>query len=208
MKDCVDSQYDPRHCTRIDPKQGYALSPALASTPDLFVATECISGIECEILVKRDTPNYWNLAWTKFASSLGPHAAMAINAKHTKSGTRTRTHDQLHIHLSCIDLKLTQALDADTNIKKVPSWIIQTIPSSIGAYKYWVAFLEHEGDLASYNLFKIVYDLHNSQPDLMQYQTLIVARRSKGGLYILNSDTATPELNPGISNGERLLKGC
>src|SRR5690348_9663313 len=60
------------HCFRINPKQGYALSPEDPNTPaNLLVPTTCISGIECPTTWLNNSPNYWYLAWTKLGIGLG-----------------------------------------------------------------------------------------------------------------------------------------
>src|SRR5690242_15083383 len=85
VQDCESAHYDPNHCKWIDPKLGYALSPSDATTPDLLVATICLSGIECPAVWDGSTPNYWNLAWTKlalpFLSKNKEKIGMVINAK-------------------------------------------------------------------------------------------------------------------------------
>ncbi len=190
----ADCHNNKSHCSNIDLQQGYALSPANA--PNLLVATKCTTGIECSTVWLNNTPNYWNLAWVHLASSQGSRAAMAINAQHTKSGTPTRTQNQLHIHVGHISASVMSALDGFA-LKALPNWSVETIEGR----QYRVAFLANNGDLANNNLFAVVHNTVGTAN--MQYETLIVAKRQKGGFYILNSDTAI--LASGVSDGERLL---
>ncbi|GHO48387.1 CDP-diacylglycerol diphosphatase [Ktedonospora formicarum] len=209
-----DCESDPNHCKWIDPKQGYALSPYDAVTPDLLVATTCVSGIECPAAWDGTTPNYWNFAWTKlalpFLSKEKEKIGMAINAKQSGSGARTRDFDQLHIHVQCIDSTIKGALESkESSIDKWPNHKVMELNSHIGAKYYRVFKFENDSDLAITNLFKCVYYMIGQHQTNMDYQTLIVIKRNKGGFYVLNSDTVSQELNKnGISDGERLLVKC
>jgi len=163
---------NPSHCFRIDPKQGYALSPEdpHINPPNLLVATTCISGIECPTIWQHDTPNYWNLAWTKLGSMQGSKAGMAINSQHT------RTQQQLHIHVSCVDSAVSSALDSlDSQIKSAPNWNQQTI----SGHQFRTTRLDSDGQLASYNLFAFVHTIVGTGN--MANQAIAVVKRKKGG---------------------------
>ncbi len=212
-------------CTKVDPAHKWVVMKN-SNTNYLLVAGECISGIECSDLWENKTPNYWELAWNEVAKVyLSSHLAsigMAINAKWTKYHNPTRDYAQLHIHVSCIDKKVTDTLGPiDKKINTPPHWIEQPIYSSTKATvnNYRVLRLNGDNDLASNNLFNLVYNELKKEnmgdakkaADYMQYQTLVVAKRGNGGFYILNSDTISPSLNPGgskpggVGDGERLL---
>ncbi len=102
-------------CLDVDEKRGFAVLRApLDKTQVLLVPTAKIEGIESPALVKPDAPNYWAFAWearSRVAAAaerpLGwDDLGMAINAK------SSRSQDQLHIHVDCLDPRLKQALAA------------------------------------------------------------------------------------------------
>ncbi len=213
VKDC---ESNPKHCEGVDPSPRHEWVVSVKPSPDyLLMAGECIKGIECSVLWEHNTPNYWDLAWQEVAKKhLSGHLdkiGMAINAKWTHSNPPkpTRHDNQLHIHVSCIDPDVQKTLQKnDSNINPPPTWYKLTITDPKKEDRnYRVLRLENDGDLAKHNLFKLVYDVVKKAGD-MQYQTLVVVKRQPAGFYILNSDTSTPALNPGISDGERLLKAC
>lgn len=177
------------HCFRINPKQGYALSPEDPHTiANLLVPTTCISGIECPATWLNNSPNYWYLAWTNLGMGLGSRAGMAINSQ------VTRTQNQLHIHVTCVDSAVSSALDAlDSKIKSAPNWSLQTVKGR----QFRTFRLDSDGQLASYNLFAFVHSIVGTGN--MGKQAIAVVKRKKGGFYVLNSDSGY---------GEALLGHC
>jgi CDP-diacylglycerol pyrophosphatase len=197
---------------KIYPKDGYAEK---GNSPNLLmVATDRITGIECPRLWANQTPHYWDLAW-QVAKDL-PAAAqdkvgMAMNARWDHEKKRIRDYDQLHIHVSCIRTGVQKYLDEhDSQITTTPgNWKDSKL--TIGGDLYRVLRLDSADDLAQQNLFEsLFYDVLKKEyggnetkaAQNMPYQTLVVAKRPKGGFYILSSQSNMPN---GTGAGEKEL---
>ncbi|MXV44190.1 CDP-diacylglycerol diphosphatase [Saccharibacter sp. 17.LH.SD] len=80
----------------------------------LLIPLQRVSGIESEILLKPDTPNYLEDAWEErhFVSDAygrfiaDDRLSLAINS------ADTRSQNQLHIHIDCLRQDVAQALEA------------------------------------------------------------------------------------------------
>ena len=176
----------------IFPADGYRVqqqSPNL-----LMVATDRITGIECKALWDgTTTPHYWDLAWNKVAHDYLKHpaylakAGMAINPQYASGGQKGRQYNQLHIHVSCIkkDVQTYLAKNETSQWKDPKHWKTNTV--TIGQYEYRVLVLDNENALVSTNLFKLLRDNVATNDADMAYQWLVVAKRPKGGFYVLNS---------------------
>jgi CDP-diacylglycerol pyrophosphatase len=192
----------------IHPAQGYAV---LQKPPNLLlVATARITGIECPRLWGQGgtAPDYWNLAWTEVAKreltgQLGK-IGMAINPKYGAPGHRIRDYDQLHIHVSCIKKSVQGHLDTNDHwITTSPSgW--KASEQTLENYTFRVLRLDSEADLAKQNLFKLVRDHVATSAADMQYQTLVVIQRPRGGFYAVNSQGNLPHF-AGTGAGEKTL---
>lgn len=97
-------------CLRVDRAQGYAVLRSLAqSRPDIIVApTVFIEGVESLPAMRGVYPNLWKAGWisrdllTKYSHRelAWNEVILAVNSK------MTRSQDQLHLHVGCIDRKL------------------------------------------------------------------------------------------------------
>lgn len=99
-------------CLRYDVGHGFAIirSPFNDALDFIITPTTKIVGIESPELLKTDTPNLWDAGWqqrvlleeaSKKKLSWND-VAMAVNSKFS------RTQDQLHIHLGCVDTNIKQ----------------------------------------------------------------------------------------------------
>ena len=103
----------PLPCLKVDRDAGFiVLRAPMDHARVLVVPIRKISGVESPLLLRPDAPNPWTFAWSQrsyVASGAGrPLAwndyALAINS------SRSRTQDQLHIHVSCVDPRLKRIL--------------------------------------------------------------------------------------------------
>ncbi len=126
---------------------------------------------------------------------------MVINARWDHAGGRIHDYDQLHIHVSCIRTDVQKLLDTnDHQITTMPgNWKGST--QIIRGHPYRVLRLDSVNDLAQQNLFELLHNMIGNDSD-MPYQTLVVAKRPKGGFYILNSQSNMPN---GTGAGEKEL---
>jgi CDP-diacylglycerol pyrophosphatase len=109
---CVVAQLlkrDPSPCEMVDLTddgiRGYAILKDLVGRAQfLLIPTKQIPGIESPGLLKPDSPNYWQKAWSARKYVIGrvgrdlPRSTvgMAVNS------AMTRSQDQLHIHIDCV----------------------------------------------------------------------------------------------------------
>ncbi|NJL08621.1 MAG: CDP-diacylglycerol diphosphatase [Methylacidiphilales bacterium] len=100
-------------CLKVDSTRGFAVVRAPADeTRILIVPTRRIIGVESRILEQDSLPAYWSFAWNErsrvAASAPRPlgwnDIAMVVNSR------VSRTQDQLHIHVGCVDARLKRAL--------------------------------------------------------------------------------------------------
>jgi CDP-diacylglycerol pyrophosphatase len=143
---------------------------------------------------------------------------MAMNARWNHEKKPSRGHDQLHIHVSCIQKGVQTTLDTLDGkgqiATKPEDWgkSVQPIPAGGPNYRL---LRQDENVLSEHNLFKFLFEVlkkvwgdETKAAANMPYQTLVVAKRKAGGFYILNSDDRIT-LTPGTGHGEDLLdKQC
>ncbi|GCE08523.1 CDP-diacylglycerol diphosphatase [Dictyobacter aurantiacus] len=199
-----------------------------------FFAGKRARGIECHYIWTQTTPDWWTLAWN--VANNNPSRpqynlraqinqgilGMAINS------VRTRTANQLHIHMSCIRLDVLNTLRNSTNIPTTPSaWTsanavvtLPILPTATGRTQanFRVIRLNLGPGLMylGQNLFQLLYNniirAQRRPSSDMQYQTLALAQVSSTGnqFYVINSEDFVPQSqNPYLPNsigaGERLL---
>jgi CDP-diacylglycerol pyrophosphatase len=111
--------HDPAPCERVGAPDGAPVNPAYALLHDrkggahfLLIPTRTVRGIDEREVIGAEAPNYFAAAWLArdvLASAVGrqiPRAAvgMAINP------LRSRSQDQLHIHIECLRAGIYQGL--------------------------------------------------------------------------------------------------
>jgi CDP-diacylglycerol pyrophosphatase len=108
----------PLPCLKVDAEHGFAVIRApYDKTRIIVVPTAKMVGIESLALLQDNTPNLWSFAWNErtrvTTSARRPldwsDVGMAINS------SQTRSQDQLHIHVDCVDTRLKQALASHAN---------------------------------------------------------------------------------------------
>lgn len=112
---------DPQPCLRVFLPDSKTVNSGYAVLPDrkggahyLLIPTQTFSGIDSSELLDPDTPNYFAEAWrardalTAFVGHPVPRTAigLAINT------ARSRSQDQFHIHIECLQQDVATALRA------------------------------------------------------------------------------------------------
>ena len=142
-------------CLKLDRAAGYAVLRAPTDQVRLLtVPTQRIEGIESPALLRPDAPPYWAYAWNSraYVVKAAPRPlgwsdiGMAINSR------ASRSQDQLHIHVACLDPRVKAALAAHPPAKS--GWTRVDFAPWAGAYR--VRRIEL-ADL-NRNLFKMVAD--------------------------------------------------
>jgi CDP-diacylglycerol pyrophosphatase len=115
---------DPSPCVSLTLTQPEPQLRGICVLPDrkggahlLLIPLEPVSGIESADAWEADRPNYFQYAWERRGAvaqlagrALPRHAiGLAINSKYTRS------QDQLHIHMSCINLDVHEQLQASAD---------------------------------------------------------------------------------------------
>jgi CDP-diacylglycerol pyrophosphatase len=113
---CVPDQAqhgDPKPCASVDLKDGYAiLKDILGRTQYLLIPTDRVTGIESPYLLTPEAPNYFAYAWgargyvERAAGRALPRSAISLAINSAK----TRSQNQLHIHIDCIRRDVREAL--------------------------------------------------------------------------------------------------
>jgi len=189
----------PAPCEKVDLGRGFAVVPSLEGAELLLVPTLRIRGIEDSRLLDPQTPNYWADAWAErsklTASGQGvpdDWVGLAVNS------ARSRTQDQLHIHIDCIK---SSTYDALHRSHIGPNWgIIEPLPGQ----SYWARYLD-DVDFRSVSLFRIVATSGGGSPKFMERQTIVAVRANGGvpGFYILRQASDRMAHTRGV--GEELL---
>lgn len=103
-------------CAKVDLAGGYALlRDPEHPTQVLLAPTARVVGIESAQLQGKDSPNYWQAAWSarslleqRVGRSLPRQTVgLAVNS------SSSRTQEQLHIHIDCVRPEVTAALEAE-----------------------------------------------------------------------------------------------
>jgi CDP-diacylglycerol pyrophosphatase len=93
---------------------GFALLRAPGEGKLLFVPTRKIAGIESPELLIKDSPNWWEYAWEVGRSHLSEIAGKRLDRTDVAMGINdagSRSQDQLHIHIGCLDPEGRKALE-------------------------------------------------------------------------------------------------
>ncbi len=105
----------PAPCLKVDRERGFAVVRAPNDvTRIIVVPTRKIEGVESPLLLRADAPHFWSYAWSSrgevSAAAKRPLSWTDIGMAINSSGSRTQ--DQMHIHVDCVDGRLKSALRA------------------------------------------------------------------------------------------------
>jgi CDP-diacylglycerol pyrophosphatase len=168
----------------------------------LLIPLEPVSGIESPDAWQEDRPNYFEYAWERRATVAQlagrelPRQAigLAINSK------RTRSQDQLHIHMSCINLDVHDQLMANADAIST-DWT----PLTIRGTRYQAQRVMGS-DLGRINPFtRLVKGVPGARQSMDAYTMLVTAMTFKegAGFVLLAGGEGTPGaellLDPGCA---------
>ncbi len=114
----------PLPCLKVDRDKGFVvLRPPMEGARVLVSPLQKISGVESPLILRPGSANAWSYAWRQrdYVAEKARRPlewndyGLAINS------LGSRTQDQLHIHVSCVDLRLKRILARKTLPKDV--WI-------------------------------------------------------------------------------------
>lgn len=178
-------EHDPSPCARVSTgadgsdAHGYALlRDAKGGAHFLLIPTRAISGIEAPELRGAGAFNYFAAAWRArdvLAAAAGralprEAIAMAVNPQ------RSRSQDQLHIHISCLRAEVRAALGQQAQ-RITPDW--GTI--DIGGAQYQAKRLLGE-ELGASNPFRLLAgELPGAESAMQDYTVLVAAMRYREG---------------------------
>lgn len=203
-------------CQRKTSKEKWILEPGSGTNNYTFVAGQRITGIECPKIWQSGAPDYWTFAWKQAQRVLskGTRIGMAINSR------EARTDCQFHIHLSCINPNVLKALEN----AKIPfssfngTWMpTKSVPLPVfdvktgkyrGCRNFRVIHVKNYSNSAkNHNVFYHLYHNVVKHKNQMQYQTLVMVRRSTKDFYIINGvdNDHAGTLKPSTGAGEQLL---
>ena len=172
-------------CLEVNLAEGYAVVPDPKKAAHLLlVPTRPLTGIEDPRLMEPGAPNYWRRAWSArrhLDARVGrppPREAvgLAVNA------IPGRSQDQLHIHISCIQPALAEALKA-LEPRLGPRWSTHKINR-----RSW-RIRTMAGEEPAADPFRLLADLGPAVGDDMGNQTIVVAGgqlRAGPGFYVLS----------------------
>jgi CDP-diacylglycerol pyrophosphatase len=192
--------HNPAPCERVflaDPKNGssgYAVVAAPGGGAHyLLVPTRTMAGIESSELLDPDTPNYFAEAWhardliSAFVGHDVPRTVVGLAVGIAQS----RTQDQFHIHIECLQQDAFRALRASAdNFADVWS------PITIAGSTYEALRIMADG-LDGSNLFELLATLNPDARHHMGNYTLVVAGmqfRSGPGFVVLTGTGPSGEI--------------
>jgi CDP-diacylglycerol pyrophosphatase len=111
MQCCARDLKSNQDCREYDPVNRYVIIHDNAPTKSqayLLVPSEKVTGIDDKQIFEAPYVNLWANAWDQSERYPGwgdRRIGMAINSAHS------RTQDQLHVHISCIDARVAKILD-------------------------------------------------------------------------------------------------
>jgi CDP-diacylglycerol pyrophosphatase len=152
---------------------GYAiLRPPLGDEDLILSPTRKVIGIEDSSLQAAGAPAYFDMAWrSRSILAQGGRApiarddfALAVNSR------RTRTQDQLHIHIGCVSKKTRQSIAAVATELSAGRWRRSVRP--IKGMLVWARALD---ELASVNIFRLVAESPANMGGDMGALTIVIA---------------------------------
>jgi CDP-diacylglycerol pyrophosphatase len=192
----------PFPCLEVDKERRFVVvsSPLREREDLLIVPTRKIEGIEDPILLKQETPNYWRLAWEERGriKDAAGHAAGWGNLGMAVNSMDSRSQDQLHIHLGCVDPRLKQALArlelASRGNGISAHWSSLNVPWAGGEF---LARSLSKAELDK-NIFKLISEEVPGAKDAMGSQTIavlgVLVAADESFVLLVNSKGAAAEL--------------
>jgi CDP-diacylglycerol pyrophosphatase len=135
--------------------QGYViLKPPFGPEDFILAPTRKITGVEDVSLQAADAPNYFEDAWNArgilaLEGRVLPErnkVALAVNS------VPNRTQDQLHIHIGCVPMKVSDEIQAIAPSLTEKRW--QRLQRPIGGLSFWALRIDQE-TLAGVNPFRL-----------------------------------------------------
>ncbi|MCP6760201.1 MAG: CDP-diacylglycerol diphosphatase [Fischerella sp. CENA71] len=188
---------DPSPCNYVDLTNNFAIAYD-HSVEYLLIPTVKVTGIEDSQIWnaanKPYYPSFWYFAWSNTPNYIGKSEeklGLAVNSKYS------RGQDQLHLHMSCIDKKVSLQLEQLAKAQKITTqWPDLEKPNFENPNhtndKYRVKILSAFGPQV--NPFRLVKDYIGSKYSIDE-QSIALVRRNQKEFYILNSDGHTSKNN-------------
>ena len=214
---CVPGQsehHDPKPCLKVDLTEGVEKGFAVLRDPRgtihfLLVPTTPISGIESPVVRASGATNYFAKAWdarTYINQSLGrpigrDGVVLAVNS------ARSRSQDQLHIHVGCVRADVLTALHS--NERQIGNrWAAFNVPLRRRHYDaIWVS-----GDaLDATNPFKLLADgMPGAGADMGDYTLVVISLTRAAGVngFVILTDHADEKQDNGAGGEELLDDSC
>ena len=145
----------PFPCLSVDRARGVTVLRApFQDTHVVVVPTAPITGIEAPDLRRDDGPNYLQTAWdartfveAEVTRPLGWNdLGLAVNSR------STRSQDQLHVHVDCVDWRVKRALEAV--LARIPADRWQEGGLVVHGHRLWTRRIDAP-DLGSVNVFRL-----------------------------------------------------
>jgi CDP-diacylglycerol pyrophosphatase len=130
MQCCARDLKSNEDCREYDAVNRYVIIHDNAPTKTqayLLVPTEKITGIDDKVIFKAPYVNLWANAWDQSERYPGwgdRRIGLAINSAHS------RTQDQLHVHISCIDARVARILDEREKDSDGKAYEVQLPPAN------------------------------------------------------------------------------
>jgi len=147
----------PKPCDEVDLSAGVAYLKDLNGVAQMLaIPTNRVTGIEDPALLAPDAPNYFATAWNArrdVEAHLGrPLAREAVAI--TINSMFSRSQDQLHLHVDCLDKSVAAAL-AEDQASIDAKWLVMT--TALNGRRYWARRADSAG-LADISPFKSIAD--------------------------------------------------
>ncbi|HEY1942439.1 MAG TPA: CDP-diacylglycerol diphosphatase [Roseiarcus sp.] len=191
----VEAGQGPKPCERVDIEEGeskgFALLKDLHGVAQyLAIPTSRVTGIEDAQILAPDAPNYFAYAWANrdaVEAKLGhalPREAVGVSINSEFS----RSQDQLHLHIDCMDKEVAAALE-EYKPSLDDQWRVMTV--ALKGRRYWARRLDSV-DLAAAAPFRLLADGLPGAKDHMGAETLIAVGAEFAGKpgFILLADQA------------------
>jgi CDP-diacylglycerol pyrophosphatase len=190
------NDHDPAPCVSVTPGAA-AADPGFAVLPDrkggahfLLIPTQTISGVESPAARAPGSLNYFDAAWgaraalDRFVGRAVPRAAVGLAVNQIRS----RSQDQLHIHLSCLRAGVAAALRSQA-ASIGPKW--GTL--ELGDFRYRALRLMGERPGAA-NPFRLLAESLPDADKSMQDFTLLLAGMdfTEGPGFVLLAGSSVP----------------
>jgi CDP-diacylglycerol pyrophosphatase len=194
-------------CVAVDQQEHVAILHSITARSEfLLVPTTRVTGIEDPYVLSPSAPNYWALAWTAAQRYLPADVArdrtrigLAINS------VKSRSQNQLHIHISCIKHSVTAVLDANQDGIST-SWSPPTIELEGRDYR---ALRIRGPNLGSNNPFRLLTSIPQASQHMGAHTLVLVGALWDGGkqqgFYLLDDFTHETVDNVDDAYGEDLL---